>query len=96
MYQIQPYTYKQAKILGVEVKSSTRKNKKIDVYKNGTYICSIGFLGMKDFPTYLKEKGIELCEFDIILTTKQCSKPLIQLYNEVDEYDIKRILCDKN
>jgi len=44
----------------------------------------------------LKEKGIELCEFDIILTTKQCSKPLIQLYNEVDEYDIKRILCDKN
>jgi hypothetical protein len=44
----------------------------------------------------LKEKGIELCEFDIILTTKQCSKSLIQLYNEVDEYDIKRILCDKN
>jgi len=59
MYQIQPYTYKQAKILGVEVKPSTHKNKKIDVYKNGTYICSIGFLGMKDFPTYLKEKGIE-------------------------------------
>ena len=59
MYQIQPYTYKQAKILGVEVKPSTHKNKKIDVYKNGTYICSIGFLGMKDFPTYIKEKGLD-------------------------------------
>jgi hypothetical protein len=43
----------------------------------------------------LKEKGIELCEFDIIMTTKQCSKLLVELYNEVDEYDIKRMLYGK-
>ena len=43
----------------------------------------------------LKEKGIELCEFDIILTTKQCNKLLVELYNEIDEYDIKRMLYGK-
>ena len=59
MYQIQPYTRIQAKNLGVDVYPSTRKNKKIDVYKNGKYICSIGALGMNDYPTYIKSKGIQ-------------------------------------
>jgi hypothetical protein len=59
MYQIQPYTHIQAKSLGVDVYPSTRKNKKIDVYKTGKYICSIGALGMNDYPTYIKSKGIQ-------------------------------------
>jgi hypothetical protein len=58
MYQITDYTYQQAKRLGVEVKPSTDKKKKIDVIKNGNKIASVGAIGYKDYPTYIKEKGL--------------------------------------
>lgn len=57
MYQITDYSYKQAKMLGVEIKPSTNKTKKIDVFKDGKKIASIGAYGMMDYPTYIKEKG---------------------------------------
>jgi len=57
MYQITDYSYKQAKMLDVEIKPSTIKTKKIDVFKNGKKISSIGAYGMMDYPTYIKEKG---------------------------------------
>jgi hypothetical protein len=57
MYQITDYSYRQAKILGVEIKPSTIKNKKIDIFKNGKKIASIGAIGYKDYPTFIKEKG---------------------------------------
>jgi hypothetical protein len=63
MYEILPYTMKQAKKLNVIVKPSTRKNKKIDVYTiDGDYICSVGALGYKDYPTYIKLNGKEYAE----------------------------------
>ena len=58
MYQITDYTYRQAKKLGVDVKPSTDKKKKIDVIKNGNKIASVGAIGYKDYPTYIKEKGL--------------------------------------
>jgi hypothetical protein len=57
MYQITDYSYRQAKILGVEIKPSTNKTKKIYVFKNGKKIASIGAIGYKDYPTFIKEKG---------------------------------------
>ena len=54
-YKILPYSYHQAERLGVSIVPSKRKGKKIDVYENGKYICSIGALGMYDFPTYLND-----------------------------------------
>ena len=57
MYQITDYSYRQAKILGVEIKPSTNKTKKKDVFKNGKKIASIGAIGYKDYPTFIKEKG---------------------------------------
>ena len=48
MYNITDYTYKQAKRLGVQVKPSTNKTKKIDVYKQGKKIASVGANGMND------------------------------------------------
>jgi len=57
MYHITEYTKKQARSLGVTVKPSKNKNKKIDVIKNGDVIASVGFLGANDYPTYLKTKG---------------------------------------
>jgi hypothetical protein len=56
-YTITKYTYKQAKKLGVTVKPSTNKTKKIDVYKKGKKVASVGARGMNDFPTYMKLKG---------------------------------------
>jgi len=54
MYNIKPYTYRQAKKLNVIVKASNKKNKKIDVFdKYGKYIVSIGAKGYADYPTYL-------------------------------------------
>jgi hypothetical protein len=57
MYTILPYTKDKAKQLGVTLTPSTKKGKKIDVFKNGKLIASIGAIGYKDYPTYLKEDG---------------------------------------
>ena len=57
-YRIKKYTFAQAKKLGVEVKPSSVKGKKIDVFKNGEKVASVGALGMNDYPTYMeKEKS---------------------------------------
>lgn len=56
-YKISDYSYKQADKLGVTIKPSTQKGKKIDVFKQNQKIASIGALGYKDFPTYLKQDG---------------------------------------
>jgi hypothetical protein len=58
-YTITNYTYKQAKKLGVQVKISTNKTKKIDVYKKGRKIASVGAYGMNDFPTFIKKRGLK-------------------------------------
>ena len=57
MYKITKYTYNKAKKLGLDICVSKNKTKKIDVYKKGKKIASIGALGMNDYPTYLKLKG---------------------------------------
>jgi hypothetical protein len=56
-YNITKYTYTQAKKLGVDIKHSTNTKKKLDVFKKGKKICSIGAYGMNDFPTYIQLKG---------------------------------------
>ena len=63
MYKIDPYSYEKAKILKVNIIPSIQKNKKIDVLDgNNQYICSIGDIRRKDFPTYLKD-GKEYAEY---------------------------------
>lgn len=57
MYNITQYSYKRAKELGVDIKPSSHKNKKIDVFKDGKFLISIGDIRYKDYPTYIKEKG---------------------------------------
>jgi hypothetical protein len=56
-YSITNYTKSQAKKLGVVVKPSSIKGKKIDVFKNDQKIASVGALGYSDYPTYMKTKG---------------------------------------
>ena len=57
MYRITPYTKRRAEEIGVEVRPSTKQGKKIDVFKDGELLDSVGAIGYKDFPTYTKEKG---------------------------------------
>jgi hypothetical protein len=57
LYKILPYTLKQAKKLGVVVKPSKKKGKKIDVFKDGKLVASVGGAGYKDFPTFWKTEG---------------------------------------
>jgi hypothetical protein len=56
-YKITNYTKDKAKKLGVEVKVSKVKGKKLDVFKDGKKIVSVGALGYSDYPTYIKDKG---------------------------------------
>jgi hypothetical protein len=58
MYTIKKYSYDKAKKLGVNIKPSTRKNKKLDVYKNNKKIASIGALGYGDYPTFIQTEGL--------------------------------------
>jgi len=58
MYVVTRYSFAKAKELGVKIKSSIHKNKKIDVFDyNENFITSIGDVRYKDFPTYLIERG---------------------------------------
>lgn len=59
MYQILPYSYQQAKRLGVFITPSENKNKKVDVYKNSKKVASIGDVNYQDYPHYLqKDKAL--------------------------------------
>ena len=56
-YNIKRYSYNQAKKLNVSIYPSTKPNKKIDIYKDGIYITSIGAMGMSDYPSYIETEG---------------------------------------
>ena len=53
-YKIKKYTYNKARKLGLTVKPSKNKGKKIDVFKGGKKIGSVGTTGYGDYPTYLE------------------------------------------
>jgi hypothetical protein len=57
MYEITEYSKLQAKKLGVEIKHSSNKKKKLDVFKNNKKVAQIGAKNMMDYGLYKKEKG---------------------------------------
>ena len=60
-YQIKPYTYHQAKLLGVKVFPSDNPKYKIEVYdaETGAFLFYGGDPEYKDFPTYAQDEGLE-------------------------------------
>jgi hypothetical protein len=59
-YRITNYTKEQASKIGVIVKPSTVKGKKIDVFnKKGEKLASVGALGYGDYPTFIQTHGKE-------------------------------------
>ena len=57
VYKITNYSYKKAEENNLNIVPSKKKNKKIDVYKNGEYIASIGDVRYNDYPTYILNNG---------------------------------------
>ena len=58
-YQIKPAQRSRARAIGVSIKPSKNKGKKLDVFKGDKKVASIGALGMGDFETFKKTKGSE-------------------------------------
>jgi len=58
MYKITNRQKDKAFKLLVIIKPSTNKSKKIDVFKNGLKVASIGAMGYKDYDIHLKESGL--------------------------------------
>jgi hypothetical protein len=56
-YRITDYSRNQAKKLGVSIRLSSNPKKKLDVYKNGVKVASIGATGYGDFGTFMETKG---------------------------------------
>ncbi|MBM3201315.1 MAG: hypothetical protein FJZ56_02780 [Chlamydiae bacterium] len=74
-YQIKEYTKRQAKKLGVIVKPSTVQGKKIDVFnKKGEKVASVGAIGYKDYPTFIREKGKDYADARRALYKKRHEK----------------------
>ena len=59
MYRITDYSKEKAKELNVEIKPSTRKHKKIDVFKNNKKIASIGSIKNLYYPSHILKNGLE-------------------------------------
>ena len=57
MYTITQHTRDAAKRIGVVVRPSKLKGKKIDVFKDGKKVASVGAVGYGDFGTFLKTLG---------------------------------------
>lgn len=62
VYKIKQYSFDRAAELGVTIKPSTKKGKKIDVFDDGKKVASIGAIGYKDFPTYTAEEGLDFAQ----------------------------------
>ena len=57
-YVIDPQAYKNAEKLGVTIKKSTVKNKKLDVFdKDGEKLATIGDVRYMDYRSYMKIEG---------------------------------------
>ena len=61
-YRIKRRQYQNAKKLGVEIKPSKSKNKKIDVFKNNKKVASIGDIRYSDYATYRNVKGVNFAD----------------------------------
>ncbi len=56
MYRIKTGQRLAARRLGVVIRPSTEKNKKLDVFKNGIKIASIGLVGYGDYWSYVQDE----------------------------------------
>lgn len=51
--------FKNAKALGVEIKPSKTKGKKLDIFRDEIKVATIGDLKYNDYRSYIKKDGLE-------------------------------------
>ncbi len=56
MYEISPATYKAAKQYNLDIFPSKKSHFKIDAYRGGVYVGSVGDIRYKDYHIYLKAR----------------------------------------
>jgi hypothetical protein len=61
-YKITDYTRRKAQEIGVDVQPSTRRYKKLDVFKKGQKIASIGDVRYLDYPQYKERFGKDVAD----------------------------------
>lgn len=76
MYKITSYTKQKARELNVTVKNSSNPKKKLDVFKSGKKVASVGAIGYNDYPTYIKLNGKDYADNRKILYRKRHAKDL--------------------
>ena len=76
MYQITDYTKQKAQELGVVVSNSTNPKKKLDVFKSGKKVASVGAIGYNDYPTFMKLDGKKYADERRKLYKKRHAKDL--------------------
>lgn len=82
MYDITDYTYDKAKKLGVWVRPSVKRGKKIDIFsKGGDYIASVGGYGYMDYPNFILEKGKVYADFRRALYKLRHKKDISKKYS---------------
>ena len=59
MYKITNYTKKKANDMGLYITPSKKTNKKLDIYKDGRFLTSIGDIRYGDYPTFKEQYGAE-------------------------------------
>jgi len=59
MFKPDPAHFKNAKRIGVEIKPSKSKNKKLDVFIDDDKVASIGDTRYNDYRSYIKERGLD-------------------------------------
>jgi hypothetical protein len=62
MYKISLASYELAKIYNLDIFPSTKAHKKIDVWREGVYLDSIGDIRFNDYHIYLKKNGKAFAE----------------------------------
>lgn len=61
-YKIDPQAFINAERIGVEIKKSKLKNKKLDVFKDGLKVATIGDTRYMDYRSYIKQDGKEFAD----------------------------------
>ena len=61
-YKIKSRQKAAAEKLGVTIKPSKLKNKKIDVFKKGKKVASIGDIRYQDYATYRSNRGVKYAD----------------------------------
>ena len=101
-YRIKQRTYRRARALGVTVKPSTRKGKKIDVFKNGKKVASVGRLGTGITPHSFKHeakhtltKDVKPTRFGTKKIEKRSERPVIMPTNCFGEFNFLNFQYEK-